>query len=140
MTKEVVDDILLKTGDLPWVPMVEGIDFRLLRTCDRTGAWTVIFRCQAGSCFPLHRHLGAGEYLVIKGRMVYRAGEAVTGDYGYEPLDAIHELTSFPEYTELYFTNFGPVLFLDEEGEIVSVLDHQAVREIYETTQDNQNG
>ena len=136
MEQKFVNDILIKTDDLPWVEMVDGVDFRLLRTCDTTGAWTVTFRCQPGSSFPRHQHFGAGEYIVLKGRMVYRAGEAVAGDYGYEPLDAIHELTSFPEYTELYFTNFGPVIFMEEDGTILSVLDHNAVRELYEAAQE----
>lgn len=117
-------DILIKTEELPWVPLVEGIDFKLLRSCETSGTWSVYFRMQAGASFPLHKHYGAGEYFVIKGRMKYRAGEAVAGDYGYEPLGSIHELTEFPEYTELYFTNFGPVIFMDEEGNPTSVLDN----------------
>ncbi|MFC7051018.1 2,4'-dihydroxyacetophenone dioxygenase family protein [Emcibacter nanhaiensis] len=133
MSKTFVKDILVKTEELPWVEMVDGVDFRLLRTCNITGAWTVYFRCAAGSSFPRHQHFGAGEYLVTKGRMVYRAGEAAAGDYGYEPLDVIHELTSFPEYTELYFTNFGPVIFMDDEGNVQSILDHNAVRDLYES-------
>lgn len=120
----VIEDKLIKLDDLPWIPMVEGVDFKLLRSCDVTGAWTVYFRGAAGSSFPRHQHFGAGEYIVIKGRMVYRAGEATTGDYGYEPLGAIHDLTTFTEYTELYFTNFGPVLFMDEDGTVTSILDN----------------
>ena len=34
---------------------------------------------------------------------------------------------TFPEYTELYFTNFGPVAFLDEEGGVASILDHDFI-------------
>jgi anti-sigma factor ChrR (cupin superfamily) len=124
------DDLMINLDDLPWIPMVDGIDFKLLRTCEVTGTWTVYFRAFAGSSFPLHRHYGAGEYFVTKGKMVYRAGEANAGDYGYEPLGAVHELTSFPEYTELYFTNFGPVVFLDENGSVTSILDNFSLVEM----------
>lgn len=115
---------LVHAEDLPWNNIAEGIDFRLLYTSAETGRWTVIFRAQAGSSFAAHRHYAAGEYFVLKGRMTYRMGEAVAGTYGYEPLDSLHELTCFPEYTELLFTNYGPVAFLDENGAVASILDH----------------
>ncbi len=126
------EDILLRPEELPWVPIADGIDYRLLRTSPETGTWTVIFRCQAGATFDRHRHLAAGEYYVIKGRMSYRAGVAVTGDYGYEPLDSIHDCTVFEEYTELLFTNHGPVVYLDEKDQVTSVLDHVVVRQLAE--------
>lgn len=124
------DDVLVKLDELPWIPMVEGVDFKLLRSCDVTGAWTVYFRANVGATFPRHQHFGAGEYFVVKGRMVYRAGEASTGDYGYEPLGAVHELTTFAEYTELYFTNFGPVIFMEEDGSVNSILDNFTLNEM----------
>jgi len=123
-TTPVTEDLLVNMENLPWIPMVEGIDFKLLRTCEVTGVWTVYFRAAAGASFPRHRHYGAGEYLVVKGKMAYRAGEANAGDYGYEPLGSIHDLTSFPEYTELYFTNFGPVVFMAADGTVISILDN----------------
>jgi hypothetical protein len=51
-------------------------------------------------------------------------GTALTGTYGYEPLGSVHDCTTFPEYTELLFTNFGPVVFLNEDGSVASILDH----------------
>ena len=110
-----------------WAPLAPGIDFKLFYASAETGRWSVLLRCQAGSFFGPHKHLGAGEYFVVKGRMTYRMGEAAAGAYGYEPLDVIHEHTAFPEYTELYFTNYGPIVFLDEKGDISSVLDHALV-------------
>ena len=126
----VTKDVLLNTGNIPWVPLAEGIEFRLLRRSEETGIWVVMFRCQEGSRFERHRHLGAGEYYVITGRMSYRAGVAVTGDYGYEPLDSIHDCTIFEEYTELLFTNHGPVVYIDENDEVTAVLDHSVLSEL----------
>jgi anti-sigma factor ChrR (cupin superfamily) len=122
-----IPELLIDAETLPWIPIVEGIDFRLLFTSHETGRWTVVFRCQPGSFFPLHYHHGAGEYFVLKGRMVYRMGEAVAGTYGYEPLGVTHDHTAFPEYTELLFTNYGPVAFLDEAGKVTSVLDYKVL-------------
>jgi anti-sigma factor ChrR (cupin superfamily) len=124
------EDIAVDTNTLDWTELSEGIAFKVLRLSQETGTWTVIFRCQPGSTFAPHLHLGAGEYYVIKGRMDYRAGTANSGGYGYEPLGVFHEKTVFPEYTELYFTNHGPVAFVDEQKNITSVLDVRFFQDI----------
>jgi anti-sigma factor ChrR (cupin superfamily) len=123
-------EVLTPLENLAWIPMIPGIDFRLLFTSGETGRWTVLFRCQPGSSFPPHRHYGAGEYFVVKGLMQYRMGAAPAGTYGYEPLGALHELTEFPEYTELLFTNYGPVAFLKEDGSVAAMFDHAAVEQL----------
>ena len=126
------DEHLTTPSAMKWFTFAEGIEMTLLFASEETGRWVVMFKCQPGSFFGPHRHLGAGEYYVIKGKMSYRMGEAPTGTYGYEPLEAIHEYTSFPEYTELLFTNFGPIAFLDEQGNVSSILDHKVLREMSE--------
>lgn len=127
---EVSGDILVKANDMGWKPYTDGIEVKVLRTCDVSGAWTALFLCHPGSSFPRHRHYGAGEYYVVSGRMEYRAGAATTGDYGYEPLDAVHDETRFPEETVLYFTNFGPVLFLDDADNVIAILDQSRLAEL----------
>jgi anti-sigma factor ChrR (cupin superfamily) len=124
MSVPVPQEVLQDVGQLRWIPMNSGIDFRLLFTSGETGRWTVLFRCQPGSFIPRHRHYGAGEYFVVKGRMEYRMGAAPAGTYGYEPIGVIHDRTEFPEYTELLFTNFGPVVFLNDDDSVASILDH----------------
>ena len=124
------DESLIPPASMKWVAFGEGIDFSLLYTSEETGRWAVLFRCQPGSFFGPHRHLGAGEYYVVKGRMEYRMGSAPAGTYGYEPLDAIHDHTAFPEYTELLFTNYGPVVFLDAEDRVSMILDHKLLTDI----------
>lgn len=127
------DERMSNPGDIPWARLADGIDFRLLYSSAETGRWTVLLRAQPGAFFARHKHFGAGEYFVVKGRMEYRMGTAVEGAYGYEPLDVIHEHTSFPEYTELYFTNYGPVAFLDDDGTVASILDHAKLKELAQT-------
>ncbi len=123
-------EALVTVRDLPWFKIVEGIDFRLLFTSGETGRWTVMFRCQPGSSFPAHRHFGAGEYYVIEGLMEYRMGTAPAGTWGYEPLGAVHEMTKFLKYTELLFTNYGPVAFLKEDGSVLAMLDHAYLEQL----------
>jgi len=123
-------EVLQNTAQLRWIAIVAGIDYRLLFTSRETGRWTVLFRCQPGSSFPRHKHYGAGEYFVVKGRMEYRMGSAEAGTYGYEPLGAVHDSTTFPEYTELLFTNFGPVVFLNEDESVASILDSDLLEKL----------
>ncbi len=130
MTTKAMDEVMRDGDQLRWVAIVEGIDFKLLFTSSETGRWTVLFRCQPGSFFPRHKHLGAGEYFVMRGRMEYRMGTARAGVYGYEPIGVIHDMTSFPEYTELLFTNFGPVLFLNDDDSVKSVLDYDLLERL----------
>lgn len=127
---QVGSEKLTTPKELEWHNLVDGIDFKLFYASEETGRWTVLLRCQPGSSFARHRHLGAGEYFVVKGKMEYRMGVAEEGTYGYEPLDAIHDHTAFPEYTELYFTNFGPVVFLDDDDNVTSILDHSFLSSI----------
>jgi anti-sigma factor ChrR (cupin superfamily) len=123
MVMNAMEEILCDSSTLRWIPVVEGIEYQRLFTSSETGRWTVMFRCQPGSFFPRHKHLGAGEYFVIRGRMEYRMGTATAGVYGYEPLGVVHDMTTFPEYTELLFTNHGPVVFLNEDDSVKAVLD-----------------
>ena len=95
--------------------------------------WTVLLNCAKGSSIPRHEHLGAGEYYVISGKIEVRGGvenggiTAITGDYGYEPNGVIHDMTNFPEDTSLYFTNFGPIRYIDDDNNTVGFLDWQGV-------------
>ncbi|NVB36993.1 2,4'-dihydroxyacetophenone dioxygenase family protein [Pseudenhygromyxa sp. WMMC2535] len=123
MKTENPPDILCQTAKLPWIEFGAGIHYKVLRTSAETGDWTVIFRCAKGSGFPPHYHHGAGEYLMLEGVMDYRAGKAVAGDYGYEPLGVYHESTTFPEDSELLFTNHGPVAFVNPDMSISMILD-----------------
>ena len=130
MSVPVPQEVLQDVAQLRWIRMNDGIDFRLLFTSGETGRWTVLFRCQPGSFIPRHRHYGAGEYFVVKGRMEYRMGAAPAGTYGYEPIGVIHDRTEFPEYTELLFTNFGPVVFLKDDDSVAYILDQAVLNQM----------
>jgi len=122
-------DIYVHTADKPWLPFSPGIDFKVLRATPETGHWTTLFRCAPGSAFARHEHLGAGEYLMVSGKMNIRGGAEVggitawPGDYGFEPNGVIHDQTEFPEESVLYFTNFGPIRFMDDDNNTTLVLD-----------------
>jgi hypothetical protein len=132
-----LQDTYIASDSLPWVPFSAGIDFRLLHASSETGKWTVLFRCAQGSAFARHRHLGAGEYLMLEGRMEVRGGSAaggitaVAGDYGYEPNGVIHDSTNFVEPTRFFFINHGPVVFIDELNNPTGLVDAALLQEVY---------
>lgn len=123
MTQDNTLEKMIHTRDMAWINFAPGIDFKVLRTSSETGTWTVLFKCAQGAAFPAHFHHGAGEYLMISGAISYRMDTALAGDYGYEPLGAYHELTTFDEDSELLFTNHGPVAFVGEDNQITMLLD-----------------
>jgi hypothetical protein len=73
---------------------------------------------------------------MVSGKMELRGGverggvTARTGDYGFEANGAWHDETNFPEETILYFTNFGPIRFVDDEDRTLAVLDYKMLREV----------
>jgi anti-sigma factor ChrR (cupin superfamily) len=137
MAVQARSDVYVAADQLPWVDFSPGIAFKLLRVSAETGDWTVIFRCDAGASFAPHRHLGPGEYLMLAGKMEVRGGASAggvtahAGDYGYEPSGIVHDSTYFPEPTRFYFTNRGPVAFIDEDGRVTAVLDWSVLQEVY---------
>ncbi|MGR8921819.1 MAG: 2,4'-dihydroxyacetophenone dioxygenase family protein [Gammaproteobacteria bacterium] len=135
----MTEDLYVATSDMPWLEFGPKIDIKVLRTSQETGAWTVLFRCAKGAAFNPHRHLGGGEYLMLKGTMEVRGGAAKggitakSGDYGYEPNGVLHDETFFPEDSELYFTNFGAIQFLTEDLKPDFVLDYAMLEEMSRT-------
>lgn len=136
-----LDDVYVDVNAMAWVPFSDGIDIKVLRVSSESGAWTSLFRCAKGSGFARHRHLGPAEYLMVSGTMEVRGGRenggitAVAGDYGYEPLGAIHDWTTFPEETVFYFTQNGPLEFLTDEDETAFILDWRNIQELGKATE-----
>ena len=117
------NELLVNVDDLPWMPMGEGVEGKVLRTCAETGTWTVLFKQGAGTFAPPHKHLAAADFYVLKGCIEYRGGVAKAGHFAREPLGAVHEKTSFPEETIYLFTSYGPMVMYAPDGSISGVTD-----------------
>ena len=115
-----------------WQDLIDQVSAEHLESASRA-MLVRLLNCAKGSSIPRHEHLGAGEYYVISGKMEVRGGvenggiTAIAGDYGYEPNGVIHDMTNFPEDTILYFTNFGPIRYIDDDNNTVGFLDWQGV-------------
>jgi quercetin dioxygenase-like cupin family protein len=135
MRNAEIVDTYVHTDDLDWIafPGVEGIDMKVLRVSPETGAWTVLFQMVPESGFPRHKHLGAGEYFMLKGEIEVRGGvknggiTAYAGDYGWEPSGMIHDWTNAVVDSLFLFTNHGALQFMDDDDNIIGVLDWQGI-------------
>jgi len=134
------EDLLVRCNDLPWHDLGDGTYFKLLRVSPETGVWTSLVKMEAGERFSAHKHLGAAEFFVTKGSFDYRAGTARAGDYGYEPLGAMHGATTCTEESELIITTYGPIAFLNEDGSIQMVYDFEAAKRLWDEQQSGKSG
>ena len=124
------EDLLIQTRDLPWASLGEGVWIKILRVSEETGFWSSLIRMEPGSQFAPHKHFGAADFFVLKGRLIYRAGEATEGCYGYEPLGVVHDETTAPEETVIVFNSFGPIVFYNSDGSIAQLLNYETAREL----------
>jgi anti-sigma factor ChrR (cupin superfamily) len=126
------EELLLNVNELEWKLMGEGTWGKILRVSTETGAWTVLFKQEAGSVVPPHRHLAPAELYVLEGCIEYRGGVARAGYFGREPMGALHERTSFPEDTIYLFTSYGPLAMLGPDGNVVGVTDATVMKALSE--------
>jgi anti-sigma factor ChrR (cupin superfamily) len=122
------------SGDSPdWRQLAPGIEMRVLRTCQATGTWAVLYRVEAGTTASPHMHFGSADSYVIKGKMSAGEKSLSTGDYTWEPNNhRRHEATHFEEDTLFLYIHKGPLAYLDEDGEISSIADWNAMRQMVE--------
>ncbi|MGI9622951.1 MAG: cupin domain-containing protein [Acidimicrobiales bacterium] len=117
-------------------PAVPEFGYKILRVSEETGHVSLLFK-HNGVAGP-HYHLGAADFLVISGRIGYRAGPPEgygPGMWFYEPAGARHEATQQVGDEDLIYTAcvYGPVQFDEGEGTpIAMVLSWMQYKQIAE--------
>merc|ERR1712232_990113 len=113
---DIITPHFVDTKALPWIDGgMPGLHLKILRVSAETGTSTMIVR-QNGQAVP-HYHLGPSDFLVLSGRIGYRAGPPQgygAGMWFYEPAGARHEATQRVKEDEdlVYFANvYGPIQF-----------------------------
>ena len=121
---------LIDPEEMEWIPMGGGNSIKVLRVSDETRAWTALFRAEAGTVNPRHRHLGPADFYVISGSFEYRGGFARAGSWVYEPAGALHEATTHPEDTVYLANVWGPIAMLDEDDKVLRVTDGSSIAQL----------
>ncbi|MBS7670048.1 cupin domain-containing protein [Croceicoccus gelatinilyticus] len=123
-------DLIVNINDCNEVELGTGTTIRLLRYSEETGDWVLWVKMEPGATFAPHWHLGHGQYFVTKGELIYDVGSAPEGTYGYEPIGSRHNEARCEQVTEYLFMGHGAVAFLDDDGEIRFILNHEFLRDV----------
>ena len=127
----------IDTRAVPWMEndAVPGMALKVLRVSEETGITSLIVR-HNGVAGP-HYHLGAADFMVLSGRIGYRAGPPEgygPGVWFYEPAGARHEATQrIGEDEDLIYTAnvYGPLQFDEGPGTpIVAVQSWMQYKEL----------
>ena len=111
-------DILADTTVMDWLDVGGGTHFQVLRLCEQTGQWALYVHMAPGARFQAHRHEGTGQFFVTKGELIYDAGRAKPGTYGFEPIFGTHVDAHCVEETEMLFLGEGAVTYFKEDGSV----------------------
>lgn len=130
-----INNIAEDTPD--WRDIAPGIRVRVLRTCQATGTWAVLYKVDAGTSASSHVHFGSADSYVISGKMetlggVEKGGKTlVGGDYAFEPnSNRRHSATYFAEDTLLLYIHQGPLMYVDDDGNCKAIADFNAMRQL----------
>ncbi|WP_298322422.1 2,4'-dihydroxyacetophenone dioxygenase family protein [Haloactinopolyspora sp.] len=122
-----LQDMLVLADRVPWVP--QGSDrvwFKPLRINTTTGRWTNILKVTESGVVNRHRHLSEVEGYVLQGRWHYleHDWQAEPGSFVFEPPGDVHTLVADVDGDEpmlTLFTIYGPIEYMDENGELAYV-------------------
>ena len=116
------------TNALPWVSMAcaPNWQFKPLRASRESGMFSAIVKIEKGVNTNNMLHLGAMDLLILSGQLSYPDGPLTStvgpGVWGYIPANARVAGLNALEDTEFLANFFGPVAFLSEGGEVLSIL------------------
>ena len=121
----IPEDVIVPAGDLPWVNLIDGVDFKMINWDQASGYYVLLLKLAAGTAIPRHKHITPSEYYVLKGRMEYRAGAVTADTWGLEPAGAVHDNTTWTQQSIVLYRS-GPTLSLDENDNVLAVYDGAA--------------
>ncbi len=110
-----------------WVLSEPNVWYRPLFFDMTTGTHAEILRVRRGGILSRHRHSAPVHGFVLKGswRYLEHSWVAREGSYVYEPPGEVHTLTvDGDEEMQTFFYIEGPVLYLDEDDNIVAIDDN----------------
>lgn len=128
----------IDTRSVPWVtpPSMPDLGLKVLRVSEETGVSSMIVR--HNGIAPPHTHIGSGDFMILHGRIGYRAGPPEgygPGMWMFEPAGARHDATQRVTDDDLIYTAniYGPVAFDSGRGTplvgMMSWIEYKALAE-----------
>ncbi len=130
MTQSLNAGLLTNAEDLEWLPMREGLSFKLLHVNPASGGYSMLLRVAKGTVVPRHRHLASAQLFVLEGAFEFEGGVVEAGTWGLEPPGAVHAGTTFTEDSILYYQVDGATALLDEDDTVIGVYDGLTYRDL----------
>ena len=103
----------VRTDEVPWERMCEGIDMKVLVRDDESGLFTGLFSLAPGAVVPDHVHNDIEQTYVLEGTFSDGDGDAHAGDFIWRPKGNRHEAYTRDGCTILAFF-LKPNTFLKE--------------------------
>ena len=125
------------TDSLPWIDFGGGLRSQLPHINEEAGLFVIHSLVEPGYLGRLHRHIGHVYAITVAGAWKYLEHPEINtaGSYLYEPDRSFHTfkvLDDNEEPTELWAIIHGGFEYIDEHGNVLSVLDAAAARKAYE--------
>jgi anti-sigma factor ChrR (cupin superfamily) len=121
--QSAMERIVVRTSQIEWRPLGPGTSVKILRVSAESGMWSMLLKMDKGAVFAPHKHLGPAEYFMLEGAVDVGKGVIErAGDYGYEPMGTVHAASIALEDSVMTFTSYGPIAFLDQQGQLLQVL------------------
>lgn len=107
----------IRTNELPWMPLGQGVSARPLRF--RGNERTLQLKVEPGTTIPTHRHAGHVHALVLSGQRRLADGCVVgPGDYVFEPAGNVDSWAcEGAEPCIIQITMTGRLTYLDADGQ-----------------------
>lgn len=114
----------LATEDLPWAPLAEGMETRIIHARLEEGYLATQVRAHPGVVSQLHRHGTPVIGYTTKGAWGHdRRFEYRPGTYIFETPGVLHRFLNGPNVSEVFFNSHGDIEMVDPETkEVVSTL------------------
>ncbi len=131
MTIANITEAPIRTTDLPWMPLGNGVSARPLHF--RDSERTLQLRVEPGIRIPIHRHAGHVHALGLSGRRRLGDGSiAGPGDYVFEPAGNVDSWAcEGDEPCIVQITMTGRLTYLDAGGGDGAWTDTPKLRQLY---------
>ncbi|PFH87731.1 cupin [Bacillus sp. AFS088145] len=130
----LLESVYMNPEELPWIPWMEGVQFKLLKANPINGQFFVLLQASKGAVMPAHYHHGTVIVYTIQGAWNYEGEEWVSkaGDVIFEPAGSLHTPKMLSEEDVIVLNILDGLLdFQDDEGNSILKLNWVAALDMY---------